>query len=181
MTSSPNGQNLPAGPYRRIFRAPPGGRMVSLDYSAIELRAAALLAGEKSLLDVFRHPPRLPNGERNPKGDPHEALSTTLQLDPVRNAGLRLAKALNFRLLFGTGAEGFAQNANITIEEAEDLIDRWRRVRSSMVQWQNVTKAAAKRQKYATTPLRRRVSCYDVDPATKNLRFKPNRALNVPI
>ena len=181
MTSSPNGQNLPAGPYRRIFRAPPGRRMVSLDYSAIELRAAALLAGEKSLLDVFRHPPRLPNGERNPKGDPHEALSATLQLDPVRNAGLRLAKALNFRLLFGTGVEGFAENANISIEEAGELVDRWRRVRSSMVQWQNGTKAAAKRQKYATTPLGRRVNCYDVDPDTKNLRFKPNRALNVPI
>ena len=181
MTSSPNGQNLPAGPYRRIFRAPPGRRMVSLDYSAIELRAAALLAGEKSLLDVFKHPPRLPNGERNPKGDPHEALSATLQLDPVRNAGLRLAKALNFRLLFGTGVEGFAENANISIEEAGELVDRWRRVRSSMVQWQNGTKAAAKRQKYATTPLGRRVNCYDVDPDTKNLRFKPNRALNVPI
>ena len=181
MTSSPNGQNLPAGPYRRIFRAPPGRRMVSLDYSAIELRAAALLAGETSLLDVFKHPPRLPNGERNPKGDPHEALSATLQLDPVRNAGLRLAKALNFRLLFGTGVEGFAENANISIEEAEELVDRWRRVRSSMVQWQNGTKAAAKRQKYATTPLGRRVNCYDVDPDTKNLRFKPNRALNVPI
>ena len=181
MTSSPNGQNLPAGPYRRIFRAPPGRRVVSLDYSAIELRAAALLAGETSLLDVFKHPSRLPNGERNPKGDPHEALSATLQLDPVRNAGLRLAKALNFRLLFGTGVEGFAENANITIEEAEDLIDRWRRVRSSMVRWQNGTKAAAKRQKYAATPLGRRVSCYDVDPDTKDLRFKPNRALNVPI
>jgi len=155
--------------------------MVSLDYSAIELRAAALLAGEKSLLDVFRHPPRLPNGERNPRGDPHEALSATLQLDPVRNAGLRLAKALNFRLLFGTGVEGFAENANISIEEAGELVDRWRRVRSSMVQWQNGTRAAAKRQKYATTPLGRRVNCYDVDPDTKNLRFKPNRALNVPI
>ena len=181
MTSSPNGQNLPAGPYRRIFRAPPGRRVVSLDYSAIELRAAALLAGEKSLLDVFKHPPRLPNGERNPKGDPHEALSATLQLDPARNTGLRLAKALNFRLLFGTGVEGFAENANISIEEAAELVDRWRRVRSSMVQWQNGAKAAAKRQKYATTPLGRRVNCYDVDPDTKNLRFKPNRALNVPI
>jgi DNA polymerase I-like protein with 3'-5' exonuclease and polymerase domains len=181
MTSSPNGQNLPAGPYRRIFRAPPGRRVVSLDYSAIELRAAALLAGEKSLLDVFRHPPRLPNGERNPRGDPHQALSATLQLDPVRNAGLRLAKALNFRLLFGTGVEGFAENANISIEEAGELVDRWRRVRSSMVQWQNGTRAAAKRQKYATTPFGRRVNCYDVDPDTKSLRFKPNRALNVPI
>jgi DNA polymerase I-like protein with 3'-5' exonuclease and polymerase domains len=181
MTSSPNGQNLPAGPYRRIFRAPAGWRVVSLDYSAIELRAAALLAGEKSLLDVFKHPPRLPNGERNPKGDPHEALSAALQLDPVRNAGLRLAKALNFRLLFGTGVEGFAENANISIEEATELVDRWRRVRPSMVQWQNGTKAAAKRKKYATTPLGRRVNCYDVDPDTKNLRFKPNRALNVPI
>ena len=140
-----------------------------------------MLAGEQSLLDVFKHPPRLPNGERNPKGDPHEALSATLQLDPVRNAGLRLAKALNFRLLFGTGVEGFAESANIPIEEAEELVDRWRRVWSSMVQWQNGTKAAAKRQKYATTPLGRRVNCYDVDPDTKNLRFKPNRALNVPI
>jgi DNA polymerase I-like protein with 3'-5' exonuclease and polymerase domains len=181
MTSSPNGQNLPAGPYRRIFRAPPDRRIVSLDYSAIELRAAALLAGEKSLLDVFRHPPRLSNGERNPMGDPHEALSATLQLDPARNAGLRLAKALNFRLLFGTGVQGFAENANISIKEAGELVDRWRRVRSSMVQWQNGTKAAAKRQKYATTPLGRRVNCYDVNPDTKNLRFKPNRALNVPI
>ena len=38
----------------------------------------AIFPNNKSLLDVFRHPPRLPNGERNPMGDPHEALSATL-------------------------------------------------------------------------------------------------------
>jgi hypothetical protein len=50
-----------------------------------------------------------------------------------------------------------------------------------MVRWQNGTKSAAKRLRYVTTPLGRRVNCYDVDPETKSLRFKPNRALNVPI
>jgi DNA polymerase I-like protein with 3'-5' exonuclease and polymerase domains len=40
------------------------------------------------------------------------------------DAGLRLAKALNFRLLFGTGVQGFAENANMSIEEARGLVDR---------------------------------------------------------
>ena len=181
MTSSPNGQNLPSGPFRKIFRAPPGFKVVSIDYSAIELRAAALLAGEGSLLDVFRNPPRLPDRSRNPEGDPHEALTRTLKLDPALNAGHRLAKILNFRLLYGTGVNGFASTANMPVNDARDLIDRWQKVRPWLVLWQRRIAHKTQRENYVvSTPVGRRVNCKLVDEDS-NVAFLRNRCLNVPI
>ena len=119
-----------------------------------------------------------------PRATRIEALSATLQLDPVRNVGLRLAKALNFRLLFGTGVEGFAENANIPIEEAEEAwlivgVACGRRWCSGRTGTEVGAGQAPEVRDDAVGPAGQ--FTYDVDPNTKNLRFKPNRALNVPI
>ena len=114
-SSEPNGQNMPGGPFRRIFAARPGRVILSCDYAAVELRVAALLAGETTLFQVFREPPLDENGKRNPAGDPHVQLSTELALSP--DSKLRLAKNLNYGTIYGIGAPGFAVYAGISVEE----------------------------------------------------------------
>ena len=91
-TSEPNGRNMPGGPFRRVFAARPGRLMLSCDYAAVELRIAALLAQEETLFRVFREPPLLEDGSRNPAGDPHVQIARELHLPP--DPKLRLAKAL---------------------------------------------------------------------------------------
>ena len=96
-SSSPNLQNLPkVGGFRRLFRAPAGRVFVAADYSAVELRAAAIEAGETTLLDVFANPPKDADGNRSPEGDPHEDTARRLDLDRITstpNERVRLAKA----------------------------------------------------------------------------------------
>jgi DNA polymerase-1 len=99
--SRPNLQNLPRGPYRRCFRAPPGRVLVKADYSQIELRIAAQLTGDAAMLRAY--------GEGR---DLHTLTAqTVLGVQDVSGEQRRLAKALNFGLLYGMGAPRFRSYA----------------------------------------------------------------------
>jgi DNA polymerase-1 len=96
--AAPNLQNLPRDPrYRQCFAAPPGRVLVKADYSQIELRIAAKVAGEQNMIDAFR------------RGDDLHALTARAVLgkSDVTGADRQLAKAVNFGLLYGMGARGF--------------------------------------------------------------------------
>ena len=98
---APNLQNVPRTPaYRACFRAPDGRVLIKADYSQIELRIAAELADERRMLEAYR------NGE-----DLH-TLTARLVLgqEPTKEAR-QAAKALNFGLLYGMGAEGLMRQA----------------------------------------------------------------------
>jgi DNA polymerase I-like protein with 3'-5' exonuclease and polymerase domains len=185
-TSSPNLQNLPkGGGFRRIVRARPGRRIVVADFAAVELRAAAIESGEKSLFAVFANVPALPDGSRNPDGCPHENIARRLKLrggtqdDEVGR--IRKAKAVNFAPLYGCGADTFASKADVTVEEAEAILDGLRRARPSLARWQDRTRANADRRKVAETPGGRGVDLYVYDKATKQRFVSKTRALNVPV
>jgi DNA polymerase I-like protein with 3'-5' exonuclease and polymerase domains len=166
-TSSPNLQNEPRGAFRRIHDAGPGRCIIGVDYAAVELRVAALIAGEQSLLDVFRHAPD------TLEGDPHGALAAHL------NVSRALAKSLNFGLLYGMQAPGFAVYAGVSEEDAEQHLEGWRGVRRAFVRWQERTRRAALKSGVVSTVLGRRVSCYDT--VNGGRFFRGNRALAVPI
>jgi DNA polymerase-1 len=110
----PNAQNLPRDPrYRRCFVAPPGRVLVKADYSQIELRLAARISGERVMLAAYR------DGK-----DLHaETARAVLDKAEVTKADRQLAKALNFGLLYGMGAKGFAlyarNNYGVPLTEAE--------------------------------------------------------------
>jgi DNA polymerase I-like protein with 3'-5' exonuclease and polymerase domains len=96
--SGPNLQNLPRdGRYRRCIAAPPGRVLVKADYSQIELRIAAKVAGEANMIEAYR------------RGDDLHVLTACRLLGraDVTKADRQLAKALNFGLLYGMGARGF--------------------------------------------------------------------------
>jgi DNA polymerase-1 len=188
-SSEPNLQNMPVGPFRRVFAAPEGRRILSADYSAIELRIACLLAGERTLVEVFRHPPRRPDGSRNPEGDPHQQVTNELRLDPRTNVKLRIAKALNYSTLYGSSAAGFANNAGISEDEAREHLDGYWKLRTELFRWQRNTNQETLETSRATTQRGREVTCIipakysHKEPAVvvRQERTSLQRGLNVPI
>jgi DNA polymerase I-like protein with 3'-5' exonuclease and polymerase domains len=94
----PNLQQIPRDArYRACFVAPPGRILVKADYSQIQLRIAAKIAGERRMLDAYAQ------GE-----DLHTLTARQiLGKQQVSKADRQLAKAINFGLLFGLGVKGF--------------------------------------------------------------------------
>jgi DNA polymerase-1 len=103
--SRPNLQNLPRDPrYRGCVVAPPGRVLVKGDYSQIELRIAAKVAGEKNMLEAYHR-----------GGDLHTLTARrVLGKDDVSKADRQIAKSLNFGLLYGMGAPALKRYARST-------------------------------------------------------------------
>jgi DNA polymerase I-like protein with 3'-5' exonuclease and polymerase domains len=100
--SSPNLQNLPRDPrYRACFRAPEGRVLVKADYSQIELRIAAVIAGDRAMMEAYRR------GE-----DLHtQTARLLLGKEDVTKEDRQIAKSANFGLLYGMGAKGYCAYA----------------------------------------------------------------------
>jgi DNA polymerase-1 len=113
--SKPNLQNIPRERrYRVCFTAPPGRILIKADYSQIELRIAAKVAGDERMLAAYQ------NGE-----DLHTLTAQQLSgKAEVSKAVRQIAKAVNFGLLYGMGAEGLQRYAasqyrvTMTLDEA---------------------------------------------------------------
>jgi DNA polymerase I-like protein with 3'-5' exonuclease and polymerase domains len=118
--SAPNLQNLPRDlRYRRCFVAPPGRVLVKADYSQIELRIAAQVAGEDRMINAYAR------GEDLHTLTARQILGTT----DVTKADRQLAKAVNFGLLYGMGARGFRRYArsHYGVELTEAQAQQYRR------------------------------------------------------
>jgi DNA polymerase-1 len=98
---SPNLQNLPGGPYRRCFKAPPGRVLVKADYNQIELRIAAKVSGDKAMLDAYA------------QGRDLHRLTAQRMLgkEEVTDAERKLAKPVNFGLIYGLGCNSLRAKA----------------------------------------------------------------------
>jgi DNA polymerase-1 len=121
-SNNPNLQNIPirtplGREIRACFVAEPGDLLVSADYSQVELRLLAHIAGEEVLKEIFRR------GE-----DVHTATAcrvfnvTPDQIDP----GMRSkSKMINYGIVYGLSAYGMADRLDIPQEEADEFIQRY--------------------------------------------------------
>jgi DNA polymerase-1 len=121
-SNNPNLQNIPirtelGREIRACFVAEPGNLLVSADYSQVELRLLAHIAGEEALKEIFRR------GE-----DVHTATACRVfgvkpdQIDP----GMRSkAKMINYGIVYGLSAWGMADRLDIPQEEADEFIQRY--------------------------------------------------------
>ncbi len=121
-SSDPNLQNIPVRTQegRRIraaFIAAQGSRIVSADYSQIELRIMAHLSGDEGLLKAFA------NGEDIHRATAAEVFGVTL--DGVSSEQRRYAKVINFGLIYGMSAHGLAKQLGIERDAAKQYIDRY--------------------------------------------------------
>jgi DNA polymerase I-like protein with 3'-5' exonuclease and polymerase domains len=134
--SRPNCQQFPRDPeFRRMITALPGHVICSLDYSSIEVVAAAVFSQDKNLLEACR------------TGDPHLATAQMIAGDPTitkddpRRQGAKIA---NFGLLFAGGAQGLVTQARdifgvtMSIEEAQQTIYRYFKLYSGMKRERNM-------------------------------------------
>ncbi|MSR55153.1 MAG: DUF3987 domain-containing protein [Gemmataceae bacterium] len=101
---NPNMQNLPRGEYRTCFAAPAGRVLVKADYSQIELRIAAKVSNDVTLLAAYQ------------RGDDLHTLTAknVLGIQEVTKNDRQLAKAINFGLLYGMGSKAFKDYAKTT-------------------------------------------------------------------
>ncbi len=116
--SNPPLQQLPSGD-RTIRDAviPDDGRVLwAADYSQVELRVLAALANERNMKDSIA------NGI-----DLHDATAQAIFGDDFTKDHRKIAKATNFLIVYGGGQAALARNAGITVHEAKDAIDRYRR------------------------------------------------------
>lgn len=121
-SSDPNLQNIPmrtpeGADIRKAFVARKGWNIISADYSQIELRLMAHLSEDESLIDSF-----------NKNLDVHKITASEVfgcKVDDVTNDQRRIAKAINFGLMYGMSAFGLAKQLNIGRKESQEYIDKY--------------------------------------------------------
>jgi len=152
-SSEPNLQNIPIRTelgrrVRKAFVAGRGQRLVAADYSQIELRLAAHMAQDQTMLQAFH------DGE-----DIHTAtMAAVLNVPPekITKDQRRQAKAINFGLLYGMGAFALSRQTGLTLGEAEDFIRKYFERFPGVKKYFDETKRLAAERGYVETLLGRR-------------------------
>ncbi|MBM3350596.1 MAG: DNA polymerase I [Betaproteobacteria bacterium] len=178
-SSDPNLQNIPVRTQegrriREAFIAPAGSKIVSADYSQIELRIMAHLSQDAGMLNAFA------NHE-----DIHRATAAEIfgvDCDAVDNEQRRYAKVINFGLIYGMSAFGLAQNLSIERSAAQSYIERYFARYPSVRQYMNDTRETAKQKGYVETYFGRRLWVPEINSANSQRRAGAERAaINAPM
>lgn len=177
---NPNLQNIPqqsgpAGAIRSAFIASLGKSFVSIDYSQIELRILAHLSGDERLIESFM------------KGiDIHSVTARTIfhleQDSQVPDDLRRIAKAVNFGILYGLSPYGLARDTKVSASEAKVFIERYFGLYQKVGSFIADTIAETKEKGYCRTILGRKRLIKDIDSHNGNIRQRAERmAVNAPI
>ena len=178
-STDPNLQNIPirtedGRKIRQAFVAPAGKKLVSADYSQIELRLVAHVADVKGLKEALR------NGE-----DIHAATASQMFNVPIKGMDpmiRRRAKAINFGIIYGISGFGLAAQLGIPRGEAQDYINAYFQKFPEIRDYMEETKALARRQGFVTTLYGRRVWINGINDKNPNMRgFSERAAINAPI
>ena len=178
-SSDPNLQNIPIRTelgqvMRTAFEAKEGYKMVSADYSQIELRIAAHLSGDVRMITTFL------GGE-----DIHTATAARvnrIDLDKVTKKMRSAAKALNFGIIYGMSTFGFSQSAGVDQDEAREFIRKYFENYPQVAQFLEEVKISARDKGYVETELGRRRYIPEINSSNVQLRNQAERmAVNMPI
>ena len=178
-STDPNLQNIPIrtalGRHIRDAFVPADGNMfVNADYSQFELRLAAVMAGEQSMIDDF-----------NSDTDIHAKTAAEVYgvpLDDVTPAQRRRAKVVNFGVLYGMGQHGLAAAAHMSYAEAQHFIDEYYRMHPNLKAYMENTIQKAHDDGFVETLFGRRRWTPDVKSSNFAVRNAAERAAaNMPI
>ena len=178
-SNEPNLQNIPVRTaegrrIREAFVAPAGSKIVSADYSQIELRIMAHLSGDQSLLDAFA------KGEDVHRHTASEVFDTPK--DQVTSEQRRYAKVINFGLIYGMSAFGLAQNLDIERSAAQAYMEKYFQRYPSVAAYMERTRHEAREQGYVETVFGRRLWLPDIRSSNMARRQGAERqAINAPM
>jgi DNA polymerase I len=178
-SNDPNLQNIPIRTaegrrVREAFIAPSGSKIVSADYSQIELRIMAHISEDESLLRAFS------------EGlDVHKATASEVfgvALDQVSSEQRRYAKVINFGLIYGMSAFGLASNLGIERSAATAYIDKYFQRYPGVKRYMDETRASAKAKGYVETVFGRRLWLPEINSPNGPRRGGAERAaINAPM
>ena len=179
-SSDPNLQNIPIKTEigREIRRAfvPRGAKrkMISADYSQVELRVLAHFSGDKHLMEAFQQ-----------DLDIHQFTATLLYNttpDQVIREMRNVAKTINFSIVYGVSAFGLAQSLSISVSEAQAFIDSYFERYAGVREYLEAQKMEARQHGFLKTILGRRSYFPDIHSHNPNRRqFAERAAINAPI
>ncbi|HZJ50860.1 MAG TPA: DNA polymerase I [Actinomycetota bacterium] len=178
-STNPNLQNIPVRTeigkrIRRAFIPEPGCFLLSADYSQIELRVMAHLSGDEILLDVFAA------GE-----DIHAETAArifSVERSALSNRQRSVAKMVNYGLSYGMGAAGLAERLNVSVPEAQEVIDAYLTQFSGVSSFLEQIVAHAHADGFTTTMFGRRRYLPELGSGNPRVRAIGERqALNAPI
>lgn len=150
-SSDPNLQNIPTAEtdlgrrVRNAFIARPGCVLLAADYSQIELRIAAHITGAKAMTKAFLA------GE-----DIHWRTAVEMWGEAEAASKRRIAKAINFGILYGMGPQRLAESSGVTMPEAREFIDRYFAVNPELADYIEAMKEKLSKDGYVETLFGRR-------------------------
>ncbi len=180
-SQNPNLQNIPirtteSKAIRQAFVASPGYQIVSIDYSQIELRIAAILSGDQSLVDIFVR------GE-----DVHTGVAarvfvvTPAEVTPLMR---RKAKVINFGILYGMGVNALRGNLGegTSREEAQEFFNAYFNTFTRLAEYLEETKVFARKHGYTKTLFGRKRHFPGIKSVAPFIRAQAERmAINAPV
>jgi len=178
-SSDPNLQNIPVRTeegrrIRQAFVAGPGMRLLSADYSQIELRLMAHLSADEGLVRAFRE-----------GRDIHKATAAEVfgvPLEAVTDEQRRAAKAINFGLMYGMSAFGLARQLRIDQGRAQDYCDLYFARYPGVHRYMEAMRAQAREQGYVETLFGRRLYIPDIKASHAARRqYAERTAINAPL
>lgn len=178
-SEKPNLQNIPTEseePFnlRRVFESEPGFSLAAFDYSQIELRILASLSGDEKMKKAFFE-----------EQDIHQLTASqvfNVSLEEVAPAMRRVAKTLNFGVVYGMGAEAFARTSGLSRERAEEFIAEYFSDFPAIKKWQEEIKDQARSLGFIRNLNGRRRWFRELSPTAGYLQFEAERAaINMPV
>lgn len=175
----PNLQNIPVRSQegqriRRGFIAPKGRKLLSLDYSQIELRLLAEIANLENMKEAFAR-----------AEDIHATTASNMfDIPPssITAEDRRRAKAINFGIIYGISAFGLAKQLGIPRQKAQEFIDRYFTRFPGIRHYMDTQIAFCQKHGYVKTLFGRRIYLPDINTKNHNRRMHAERqAINAPI
>lgn len=178
-SSDPNVQNIPirtveGRQIRAAFVAAPGCKLISADYSQIELRLVAHVAGEATMIEAF-----------HAGIDIHARTASEVfgvPLDAMDGETRRRAKAINFGIIYGISAFGLSRQLGISRGEANDYINSYFRKFPGIKDYMERIKVEAREDGFVKTLFGRRIHISGFTGGNQAMRgFAERQAINAPI
>ncbi len=177
-SSSPNLQNIPirtddGRKIRSAFISGDEKKLVSFDYSQIELRILAHIANIKNLKNAF-----------NDGHDIHSQTASEVFQVPIENLNPELrrqAKAINFGVIYGISAFGLANNLRIAREKAKNFIEKYFERYPEIKNYMDQTVIEAKEKGYVQTLFGRKIYTPNINSKGPAAGFAKRSAINAPI